>query len=154
MKRHPMVLASALMLIVAVEFIVMLSSKNIDVSAPFSNLSFDKESVIVYNLKEGDTVSSPMILTGQAKGPWFFEGTLPIVVVDWDGLIIGDGYVQATSDWMIEGYVSFEGLVSFTSPANNVSGTYSNKGAIIFKKDNPSGLPENDAAIEIPVVFE
>ncbi|MFA6295154.1 MAG: Gmad2 immunoglobulin-like domain-containing protein [Candidatus Paceibacterota bacterium] len=154
MKRHPVVLVSALILIVSIEFIVLFFSKSIDGDVPFSNLSFDKEAVMVYNLKEGDTISSPMIITGQAKGPWFFEGVLPIVVVDWDGLIIGEGYVQATSDWMIEGYVSFEGLVSFTSPANNVSGTYSNKGAIIFKKNNPSGLPENDAAIEIPVVFK
>lgn len=27
------------------------------------------------------------------------------------------------------------------------------RGAIILKKDNPSGLPENDAAIEMPVIF-
>ena len=30
---------------------------------------------------------------------------------------------------------------------------YSNRGALILKKDNPSGLPEHDDALEVPILF-
>jgi hypothetical protein len=148
--RHPAVLISALVLLVSMEAIIMFSSKSPGGNIPFFNFSFNKEPVLVDSLKPGDVVSSPMALTGQAKGPWFFEGSLPVTVVDSDGNTVGEGYVQASSDWMIEGYVPFEGLVSFTIPA----GSSGNNGTVIFSKDNPSGLPENDASVKIPITFK
>ncbi len=96
-----------------------------------------------------ETVSSPLTVQGQARGSWFFEGSFPVVVTNWDGLIIGEGYVTAQEEWMTAEFVPFTGTISFTFATDT---PYTN-GTVIFKKDNPSGLPENDKAIEIPVTF-
>jgi hypothetical protein len=99
---------------------------------------------------EGSTLSSPIKLSGEARGYWFFEASFPITVVDWDGLIIGEGYATAEGDWMTEEFVPFTATVTYSLPAN----TPYKRGAIILQKDNPSGLPENDDALEIPVMLE
>ncbi len=98
----------------------------------------------------GSVVTSPLSITGQARGYWFFEASFPIVVTDWDGLIIGEGYATAQGEWMTEEFVPFTAEVSFVLPAQT---PYKN-GTLILKKDNPSGLPEHDDALEIPVLFE
>jgi hypothetical protein len=89
----------------------------------------------------------PLELSGKARGYWFFEATAPVVVTNWDGLIIGEGYITADGDWMTEEYVPFSGTVSYSLPADSYSAT----GTIIFQRANPSGLPENDDAFEIRV---
>lgn len=98
---------------------------------------------------KGARVSSPLVVRGEARGMWYFEATFPIVIVNWDGLIIGEGYAEATSDWMTEEYVPFTGTIEFDE---SLIGPYA-RGAVIFRKDNPSGLPEHDNALEVPIVF-
>jgi len=99
--------------------------------------------------RPNDVVSSPLLIKGQARGNWFFEASFPIVIVDWDGLIIGSAIAQAQGDWMTEDWVDFTATLEFT-PNTAVS----NRGALILQRDNPSGLPEFDDALEIPVFFE
>ena len=96
------------------------------------------------------TVSSPLTITGKARGYWFFEASFPVVLVDWDGKIIVQGIATAKDEWMTEEFVPFEATLTFA--AN--SSAYSNRGALILQKDNPSGLPENDDALEVPVVIK
>ena len=100
--------------------------------------------------QENMTVSSPIELHGEARGYWFFEASAPVVVVDWDGRIIGEGYVTAEEDWMTEAFVPFSGSVTYELPED----TPYKRGAVILRRDNPSDLPENDAAVEISVIFE
>lgn len=95
-------------------------------------------------------VFTPIKLSGHARGYWFFEATAPVVVTDWDGLVIGEGYITAEGDWMTEDFVPFSGSVSYRLPSD----TYSTSGTVIFKKSNPSDLPENDDSYEIPVELE
>lgn len=94
------------------------------------------------------TISSPLLVTGEARGPWFFEATFPLVLVDWDGRIIAEGYATAEDDWMTESFIPFSGTLEFETPEFNERGT------LILQKANASGLPEHDDAIEIPVQFE
>jgi len=94
-----------------------------------------------------EVVGIPLELSGKARGYWFFEATAPVVVTNWDGLIIGEGYISADEGWMTEEYVPFSGTVSYSLPADSYSAT----GTIIFLRANPSGLPENDDAFEIRV---
>lgn len=103
--------------------------------------------------KPEDIITSPVTVKGEARGSWYFEATFPIMVVDWDGRIIGEGHAQAKGDWMTSEFVPFEATIAFSKPNDIKPGTYSEKGAIIFKKDNPSGDPRRDAALEVPVVF-
>ena len=96
------------------------------------------------------TVESPLTITGEARGYWYFEASFPVVLVDWDGRIIAQGIATAKDEWMTEEFVPFEATLTFTADPN----VYSNRGALILRKDNPSGLPEYDDALEIPVVIK
>jgi hypothetical protein len=92
-------------------------------------------------------VSSPIQVSGQARGYWFFEATAPVTVTNWDGLILGEGYMEAQGDWMTEEFVPFTGEIVYEPELN----AYSATGTIIFRRANPSGLPENDDAFEMQV---
>lgn len=112
----------------------------------------------VYSPQAGTKITSPLKVTGEARGRWYFEATFPVTVVNWDGLIIGDGYATARpdegKDWMTTEFTPFEGTIEFEKPVIIEPGTYNERGAVIFQKSNPSDLPENDAAVEIPVLFD
>jgi len=103
--------------------------------------------IVLNSPKSGAIVTSPVNLQGMARGYWFFEGTFPVTIVNWDGLIIGEGYATAEDEWMTEEFVPFKAQVNFTLP------DYLNRGAIILKKNNASGLPKHDAALEVPILF-
>lgn len=98
-------------------------------------------------------VNSPLQVTGEARGTWFFEASFPIIITNWDGLIIGEGYATANGDWMTEDFVPFTASIEFTNPYNDDDPDFMKNGILILKKDNPSGLPENDDALEIPIRF-
>lgn len=98
-------------------------------------------------------VESPLQLRGQARGNWFFEASAPVALVNWDGLIIAEGFVTAQGEWMTTDFVPFAGELTFTSPYKAGDPDFMKRGALIFKKDNPSGLPENDDALEFTVWF-
>lgn len=98
-------------------------------------------------------ISSPLTISGQARGQWFFEASFPVFLVNWDGLIIADGVAQATADWMTTDFVPFTATLEFTNPYVLGQDEFMKKGTLIFKKDNPSGLPENDDSFEMPVRF-
>lgn len=98
-------------------------------------------------LPEG-VVSSPLIVRGAARGGWFFEASFPIVLTDWDGRIIAEGIAQAEGDWMTSEYVPFRAELIFV-PDTSIS----DRGALILRKSNASGLPEHDDAFEFTVYF-
>lgn len=91
-------------------------------------------------------VTSPLELSGEARGNWYFEASAPVQVIGADGTVLAEHYVTAQGEWMTENFVPFKGTVTF-DPGTNVSGF------IRFKKDNPSGLPEFDAQVDVPVSF-
>lgn len=114
-----------------------------------AHIDSKKDLIVVETPLRDATVTTPLTITGKARGYWYFEASFPVIVTDWDGKIIGQGIAQAQGDWMTEDFVPFTATVEFTVPTD----TPYRRGFIIFKKDNPSGLPENDGALEIPVLF-
>ncbi len=100
----------------------------------------------------GAIITSPLTIRGEARGTWYFEATFPVVLVDWDGRIIAEHYAEAKSDWMTTEFVPFEAVLEFKAPPD-VPNALLYHGKVILSKDNPSGLPEHDAAIEIPIRF-
>jgi hypothetical protein len=92
-------------------------------------------------------IESPLLIEGEARGYWFFEGDFPVVLTDWDGLIIAQGIATAKTEWMTEDFVQFEAVLEFEKPE------YGEKGTLILQKDNASGLPEHDDALEVPIIF-
>lgn len=114
----------------------------------FQTLSGRTDLIEIYSPKPKESIHSPVQISGRARGTWFFEGSFPVVLVDWDGLIIAEGYATALDDWMTEEFVPFSSQLEFQSP------TYRNNGTLILHKDNPSGLVKYDDALEIPVFFD
>ena len=114
----------------------------------FSVASVSNENILWSNPTPNDQINSPLLIKGEARGTWFFEASFPVVLTDWDGKIIARGIAQAEGDWMTTGFVPFTATLDFTKPS------YGKNGFLILKKDNPSGLPQNDASAEIPVRFE
>ena len=102
--------------------------------------------IIVSNPRPNDTITSPLVIEGEARGYWFFEASFPVALLDGDGNEIAIGIAQAQSEWMTNDFVPFEATLQFTNP---VSGN----GTLILHRDNPSGLPENDDELIMPVNF-
>lgn len=121
-----------------------------DWSVSYTNASSDL--IRNVDVAAGDSIHSPLTITGEARGFWFFEASFPVVLTDWDGRIIAETFATAQSDWMTESFVPFEVTLEFKVPPG--PGGTINRGTLILQRDNPSGLPENDAALEIPIVFE
>lgn len=116
------------------------------------NISGKKDLIRVTSPLANAEVSSPVTITGEARGTWYFEASFPVMLTDWDGKIIAQGIAQAQGDWMTTNFVPFKATLTFKK--SDVVGKYSNKGTLILKKDNPSGLPEKDDALEIPVLLK
>jgi hypothetical protein len=113
-----------------------------------SNTNDQLESDVVLTVPVPNTlINSPVTISGKAKGNWFFEASLPIEIINSNGEIIGQGSAQAQGDWMTTEYVNFTATISFTKPVTQ-------KGFIIIKKDNPSGLSEHDASVAVPIFFQ
>lgn len=59
------------------------------------------------------TISSPVTITGFARGPWYFEASFPIELRDGSNIIIASAIGQAQSDWMTENMVPFSAVLTF-----------------------------------------
>ena len=100
------------------------------------------------NIAPGEFIKSPLVITGEARGLWYFEASFPITLVNWEGLPIAQGIATAQGEWMTTDFVPFEATIQFAKP------DFGERGTLILQKDNPSGLPENDDALEIPIRFK
>ena len=107
----------------------------------------DKSDLIrVDSPRPGETVSSPLTITGAARGFWYFEASFPVEIRDEAGNILVQAPVQAQGEWMTEEFVPFAATLDFTLPSSGA-------GELILRKDNPSSLPANDDELVIPIVF-
>lgn len=118
------------------------------------------ELIVTSPLKDS-VVMSPLTITGEAPGFWYFEATFPLVLVNWDGLIIAQGYATAQGEWMTQELVPFTGVLEFTDVLPLTEEIedlaqvqdFMKNGALILQRDNPSGLPQNDDAVEFSIRF-
>ena len=93
-------------------------------------------------------VNSPFVIHGKARGYWFFEASFPVELRDMQGNILQVMIAQAQGEWMTTEFVPFTANLIFTKPATPMPAV------LVFKKDNPSVLPENDDSVEIPVIIQ
>ena len=106
----------------------------------------DNTQVRVTSPTSNSIVRSPLTVTGEARGSWYFEASFPIKMLDANGRLLGQSYVQAQGEWMTTNFVPFRGTITFTSPTTTT-------GTLVLEKDNPSGLPQYAAEVRIPVRF-
>jgi Immunoglobulin-like domain of bacterial spore germination. len=101
----------------------------------------------VNNPRPNQTIKSPLTIEGEARGFWFFEASFPIKLLDEKGNELGIAIAQAQDEWMTEDFVPFRAQLEFSPPETD-------RGTLVLEKDNPSGLPEHDDELRIPVRFE
>jgi len=94
-------------------------------------------------VRPGVAVLPKFIVSGEARGPWFFEASFPVEVLDNEGKQIAQGVAQAQGEWMTEEFVPFRAEVNV--------GDYSGQATLVLHKDNPSGDPKNDASLSVPI---
>lgn len=94
-------------------------------------------------------VNGALVITGRAIGTMFFEASFPVRFEDDNNIVLADGIAQADDEWMTTSSVSFIAKLTLDKPITN-----SISGVLIFTKDNPSGLEENDAIINIPALIK
>ena len=112
-----------------------------------TTLSVKANLIQVDNPKPSQTVSSTLVVSGKARGLWYFEASFPVRLIDANGNTIVQVSAQAQKDWMTENFVPFVARLEFKNPNTKT-------GALILMKDNPSGLSENADEIRIPVIFK
>ena len=94
----------------------------------------------------GGYVTTPLVVTGEARGTWYFEASVPVTLLDGNGKVLVETHADALSDWMTNDYVPFKATLAFAAP-----GTAG--GTLVLHKDNPSGEPARDDEVRIPVRF-
>jgi len=99
--------------------------------------------IMVDEPMEGDKVSCPLHVSGEARGSWYFEAVFPFELLSESGDLIASGVVTALDEWMTDDYVPFKFDVFYDTPEES--------GVLILKRNNASGLPEHDMQIEIAV---
>lgn len=112
------------------------------------DITDDKSSLIrVETPSANSVVKSPLLVSGVARGYWFFEASFPVILLDDNKNEVAVGIAQAEGEWMTTEFVPFKAELNFNKPSIKT-------GKLIFKKDNPSGLPEHDDEFIIPVMFD
>ncbi len=95
---------------------------------------------------EGQLITSPLEITGEARGYWFFEATASVELLDGNMDQVVEKYITATGEWMTEDWVPFSDTINFEFPSTA-------NGYLIMHKANASGLEEHAMSDTIPVKF-
>lgn len=95
----------------------------------------------------GAVIGKEFTVTGKARGTWFFEASFPIELIDSSGKSIVKVPAQAQGDQMTENFIPFRATIK-------VPETFIGKATLTLRKDNPSGMPERDASISLPITIE
>ena len=108
----------------------------------------EKQEIIrIESPRPNQKITSPLSIQGEARGPWFFEGSFPLQLVDRDDTVLVEHFATADAEWMTEEFVPFTAEIEFETPE------FGDKGKLFLLKDNPSGLPEHDDVLEVPIRF-
>lgn len=100
----------------------------------------------VFTPATGALVTSPLVVSGQARGNWYFEASFPVRLFDANGTELAVIPAQAEGEWMTTNYVPFSATLNFETPTTPT-------GTLVLQKDNPSDMRELDDEVSIPVRF-
>lgn len=100
----------------------------------------------ISNPRPTQKISSPLVITGEAVGSWYFEASFPVELFDANNLLLATTIAEAQADWMTEDFVPYQATLTFGTPTTTT-------GYLVLHKDNPSGEPQNDDQLTVPIVF-
>jgi hypothetical protein len=92
-------------------------------------------------------VTSPLTIQGKAKGNWFFEAVFPVKLYGANNQLLAQGQAQAQGNWMTTDLVPFTVTLNFTVLTSQT-------GTLVFHNDNPSGEPQNDHELDMPILLQ
>ncbi|MFO7720864.1 MAG: Gmad2 immunoglobulin-like domain-containing protein [Gillisia sp.] len=101
----------------------------------------------VGNPMPGQLITSPLKITGEARGYWFFEANAPVELLNGNLQTISETYITALGEWMTTDWVPFTGTMAFEKPETE-------RGFFVLHKANASGLKEHNISDTIPVKFQ
>jgi hypothetical protein len=119
--------------------------KEVVLKPTYVNASADL--IKVENPFPGAVTGKSFTVIGTARGYWYFEASFPIELIDKNNKVIATAVAQAQGDWMTENFVPFR--VEIKAPND-----YIGPATLVLKNDSPSGLPENDKSVMIPLTVE
>ncbi len=105
------------------------------------------DTIVVDTPKQGASVTSPLTITGKARGTFYFEASFPIKLKDANGKVLAQGTAKAQGNWATQNFVPFTAKLAFAQPAPG------SKGTLVLMNDNPSGDPTKQKELDIPVIF-
>lgn len=100
--------------------------------------------IVVTSPLPNQTITSPLLIEGKAKGGWYFEAVAPVKLLDDKGNVLASGNIQAQGDWMTSNYVPFTGQLTFAYSATS-------SGTLLLHNDNPSDRRDLDKEFRVPV---
>jgi len=111
----------------------------------YSVLNSKAEKIRVLYPRPNITVENSYLeIIGQARGSWYFEASFPILIKNIKGDTLYSGNIMTRQDWMTNDFVSFRKDLKLPP---DIKG----KVLLILKNDNPSGVPEKDEELVIPL---
>ncbi len=149
--KNKIIITLVVFLVVAALFVLRSSnnSTNITQFSPTPSPTGKDVSDMIKLEKPGpaELIKSPVNVSGQARGNWYFEASFPVQIYDSNMNLLGSVPAKAQGDWMTDNFVSFQALLEFKKPSTT-------GGFLVLKRDNPSGLAQNDAELKVPVTFD
>jgi len=101
--------------------------------------------IVIDSPRPNQTIKGETIISGRARGPWFFEASFPVKLFDETNKEIATTVAQAQGEWMTEGFVPFKATLL-------IPASFSGKATLLLKKDNPSGEPQFDDELIVPII--
>lgn len=108
------------------------------------------DEIIVDNPRPTQKISSPLKVTGKARGSWYFEANFSMELFSGENdkeVKIGSAIATAEGEWMTTDFVPFSAEINYSTPTSSF-------GRLVIRNANPSGLEENEKVLYIPLTFE
>ncbi len=118
-----------------------------ETTPPFTYDRASTNLIVVEAPLPGAVTGKEFLILGEARGNWYFEASFPVTILDKNGKVLVQTYATALGEWMTENFVPFRAEIE-------VPQSYIGPATLILSKDNPSGLPENDASVSFPITIE
>lgn len=106
-----------------------------------------RDEILISSPRPNQVIHSPLRVTGKAVGSWFFEASFTAELFDANNHMVGKTVLRAQGDWMTTTFVPFAGALSFEKPQTAT-------GTLKIKNANPSGDPQRDKILTMPVKFD
>lgn len=149
-KEILLVLVLAIIIVIIGAILVFVSAKPPANQPTPTPLPTGMAGLEVFSPKPNDSIFLPLKITGRVSGSGWagFEGQVGTVrLLDYKGNQLGEAAIlKATTEWT-KIPTSFEANLNYSADQDG-------EGTLVFKNENPSGLPANGKTFTMPVKYK